>query len=71
MSLRSFGCLLCSQIWELVKGHYSFPGKDSEYGIWTAEDDRLAQMMEVFGPFPEKLLKRGERSKEFFDEQSM
>lgn len=52
---------------EFVKGHLPFLGTASRNGRWTAEDDRLAQLIEVFGPFPETLLKRGVRSQEFFD----
>jgi hypothetical protein len=56
---------------EFVKGHLPFPGTASRNGTWTAEDDRLAQLMEVFGPFPEALLRRGVRSREFFDGEGM
>lgn len=56
---------------EFVKGHLSFPGTTSRNGTWTADDDRLAQLMEVFGPFPEALLKRGTRPREFFDAEGM
>lgn len=42
-------------------------GTASRNGKWTAEDDRLAQLIEVFGPFPEALLQRGVRSRDFFD----
>lgn len=54
-----------------MKGHLSFPGTASRNGTWTAEDDRLAQLIEVFGPFPKALLERGARSKEFFDDEGM
>jgi hypothetical protein len=56
---------------EFIKGHLSFPGAASRNSKWTAEDDRLAQLMEVFGPFPEALLRRGIRSREFFDDEGM
>ncbi|KFZ18072.1 hypothetical protein V501_01369 [Pseudogymnoascus sp. VKM F-4519 (FW-2642)] len=65
VDIWSFGCLII----EFVKGHLSFPGTASRNGAWTAEDDRLAQLMEVFGLFPKALLERGARSKEFFDEK--
>ncbi|KKZ60727.1 hypothetical protein EMCG_04607 [[Emmonsia] crescens] len=65
VDIWSLGCLMI----ELVKGHLSFPGTASRNGKWTAEDDRLAQLMEVFGPFPEALLRRGVRSQEFFDNE--
>ena len=56
---------------EFVKGHLPFPGTASKSGKWTAEDDRLAQLIEVFGPFPDSLLRRGARSREFFDGDGM
>ncbi|KFY93456.1 hypothetical protein V500_03717 [Pseudogymnoascus sp. VKM F-4518 (FW-2643)] len=65
VDIWSFGCLII----ELVKGHLSFPGAASRNGTWTAEDDRLPQLMEVFGPFPKALLERGARTKEFFDDE--
>ncbi|OBT42067.1 hypothetical protein VE00_07458 [Pseudogymnoascus sp. WSF 3629] len=65
VDIWSFGCLII----EFVKGHLSFPGTASRNGTWTAEDDRLAQLMEVFVPFPKALLERGARSKEFFDDE--
>ncbi|KFZ11572.1 hypothetical protein V502_07494 [Pseudogymnoascus sp. VKM F-4520 (FW-2644)] len=68
VDLWSFGCLII----EFIKGHLSFPGTASRNGTWTAEDDRLAQFMEGFGPFPKALLERGVRSKEFLaDEGSL
>lgn len=56
---------------EFVKGHLSFPGTASRNGKWTAEDDRLAQFMEAFGPFPKALLRRGVRSGDFLDSEGM
>ncbi|MCJ1368261.1 hypothetical protein MMC16_007403 [Acarospora aff. strigata] len=47
--------------------HYSFPGKAAPSGAWSADEDRLAQLMEVFGPFPKSLLERGTRTERFFD----
>lgn len=56
---------------EFVKGHLSFPGTASQHGTWTTEDDRLAQLIEAFGPFPESLLSRDARSGEYFDAEGM
>ena len=56
---------------EFVKGHVAFPGTESKYGTWTAEDDRLALLIDVFGPFPQSLLQRSARAAEFFDDQGM
>jgi hypothetical protein len=39
------------QIIELTKGQLTFSGTAAEGKTWTAEDDRLAQLIEVFGPF--------------------
>ncbi len=54
---------------EFVKGHIAFPGKPSKNGLWTADDDHLAQHIESIGPIPDALLKRGRKSKDFFDDE--
>jgi serine/threonine-protein kinase SRPK3 len=59
------------QVMEFVQGIVLFSGKASENGTWTAEDDHLARIAEVLGPFPSSLLKRGRLSSDFFDEQGM
>lgn len=56
---------------EFVQGIALFSGKASERGTWTAEDDHLARIVEVLGPFPSSLLKRGRLSSKFFDEQGI
>ncbi len=56
---------------EFVKGHPAFPGIAAKSGAWSAEDNRLAQLMQVLGPFPQDFLSRGSKTKEFFDEQGM
>ncbi|KAI9733548.1 MAG: hypothetical protein M1834_003149 [Cirrosporium novae-zelandiae] len=43
VDIWSLGCLMI----ELVKGHYAFPGNAAKNGAWTADDDRLAQLMET------------------------
>lgn len=48
----------------------SFPGKDASDGSYTAEDDRLALLMEVFGQFPPSFLAKCKRREEFFDSDS-
>ncbi|TWU72628.1 hypothetical protein ED733_000214 [Metarhizium rileyi] len=65
VDIWSLGCLLV----EFVQGIVLFSGEASEEGTWTAEDDQLARMAEVLGPFPTSLLQRGRRSTEFFDEK--
>ena len=54
---------------EFVKGHPAFPGKAAKNGAWNAEENRLAQLMEVLGPFSPEFLSRGSKTKDFFDEQ--
>lgn len=56
-----------NQIIELTKGLKSFAGTNAKSGSWTAEDDRLAQFIEVFGPFPKALLSRASKADQFFD----
>ncbi|KAG8413358.1 hypothetical protein J3458_012928 [Metarhizium acridum] len=65
VDIWSLGCLVL----EFVQGIVLFSGKASETGRWTAEDDHLARIAEVLGPFPSSLLKKGRRSTDFFDEQ--
>ncbi|KAL2061821.1 hypothetical protein VTL71DRAFT_7199 [Oculimacula yallundae] len=65
VDIFSLGCLII----ELTKGHRSFPGSEASNGAWTAEDDRLAQLIEVFGPFPESLLSRGSKTDQFFNSE--
>lgn len=45
-----------------------FSGQESKHGDWTADDDRLAKTIEVLGAFPAELLKKGNRTREFFNE---
>ena len=52
----------------MLQGHLFFYGKGSERGSWTAEDDHLAQMIELLGPIPTDWLLEGSRSSRYFDE---
>jgi len=65
VDIWSLGCLVI----EFVKGHVAFPGSASKKGTWTSEDDHLAQHMEVLGPMPAELLKRGTKTSQYFDEE--
>ncbi|PQK13443.1 hypothetical protein BB8028_0004g03740 [Beauveria bassiana] len=65
VDIWSLGCLVV----EFVQGIVLFSGNASERGTWTAEDDHLARIVEILGPFPSSLLKRGRHSADFFDEQ--
>lgn len=56
---------------EFVQGIVLFSGNASERGTWTAEDDHLARIVEILGPFPSSLLKKGRHSADFFDEQGI
>lgn len=58
-----------AQVIELVKGHIAFPGKAAASGRWSSEDDHLALQMEILGPMPSELLKRGTKTTEYFDAQ--
>ncbi|KAF7591091.1 hypothetical protein BBP40_001990 [Aspergillus hancockii] len=61
----SLGCLVI----ELVQGIVLFSGEVSENGPWTAEDDRLAEIFEVVGPFALQFLKTGTRTAQSFDKK--
>ncbi|TQW02026.1 protein kinase [Cordyceps javanica] len=67
VDIWSLGCLVV----EFVQGIILFSGNASEKGTWTAEDDRLARIIDIIGPFPPSLLRRGSRSAHFFDEQGI
>lgn len=59
------------QIFELLQGRVLFKGRPDPNGAWTAEEDHLAQMMELFGPLPTDLLAEGRSSGSFFDKDGM
>lgn len=48
-----------------------FRGRPDPNGAWTAEEDHLAQMIELFGPLPTNLLAEGRSSGSFFDKDGM
>jgi serine/threonine-protein kinase SRPK3 len=48
-----------------------FSGAASKYGSWTVDDDRLARTIEILGNFPPELLRKGNRSAEFFNTSGM
>ncbi|OJJ46534.1 hypothetical protein ASPZODRAFT_132604 [Penicilliopsis zonata CBS 506.65] len=63
VDIWSLGCLVV----EFVQGIVLFSSEASEKGSWTADDDRLARMIEILGPFPTEFLKRGKHTAGFFD----
>jgi serine/threonine-protein kinase SRPK3 len=63
VDIWSLGCLII----EFVNGHRFINPSASPRGIWTYEDDALAQMMELLGPFPADFLATAKRRDEFFD----
>ncbi|KAK9366188.1 protein kinase [Lipomyces kononenkoae] len=65
VDIWSLGCLIV----EFVQGLVLFSGEASRNGTWTADDDRLARIIEILGPFPLQLLKRGKRTTNFFGEK--
>ncbi|EGC42771.1 serine kinase [Histoplasma capsulatum var. duboisii H88] len=64
VDIWSVGCLIV----EFMQGIVLFSGQESKHGDWTADDDRLARTIEVLGAFPAELLKKGNRTREFFNE---
>ncbi|EQL38806.1 CMGC/SRPK protein kinase, variant 2 [Blastomyces dermatitidis ATCC 26199] len=64
VDIWSLGCLVV----EFMQGIVLFSGQESKHGDWTADDDRLAKTIEVLGPFPLELLKKGNNSGELFHE---
>ncbi|KAG6018531.1 hypothetical protein E4U40_000191, partial [Claviceps sp. LM458 group G5] len=65
VDIWSLGCLVV----QFVQGIVLFSGEASKKGTWSAEDENLAKIVEVLGPFPSSLLKKGRRSAKYFDEQ--
>lgn len=52
---------------EFVQGIVLFSNEASKNGSWTAEDDHLARIFEVLGPFPPHFIEKGNRTAHFFD----
>ncbi|CAN3376327.1 hypothetical protein DIURU_004065 [Diutina rugosa] len=59
--LWSFACL----IFELLTGDYLFDPRDGK--TYTKDDDHIAQIIELIGPFPRQMLKESFYTKEFFN----
>lgn len=61
-----------AMIWDLFEGRHLFSGQDPapDKGYYTTRA-HLAEVVGLLGPPPADLLKRGSRSKEFFDEDGM
>jgi hypothetical protein len=56
------------QMYELLQGRILFRGRSGPKNAWTAEEDQIAQIIELFGPIPASLQKRGKFSSKYFDE---
>ncbi|KAK6457641.1 kinase-like domain-containing protein [Scheffersomyces xylosifermentans] len=59
--LWSFACL----VFELLTGDYLFDPRDGK--TYTKDDDHIAQMIELIGPFPRAMLKEGYYTRDFFN----
>lgn len=59
--LWSFACL----IFELLTGDYLFDPRDGK--SYTKDDDHIAQIIELLGPFPRQMLKESYYSRDFFN----
>jgi len=58
---------LACMIFELVTGDLLFDPKTDAGGKYSRDEDHLALMIELVGPFPKKFALSGKRSKEFFN----
>lgn len=56
---------------EFLHGLIIFPSSAQKWATWTDEDEHLARIIEVLGPFPSSLLRKGRLSAEFFHETGM
>lgn len=65
VDIWSLGCLVV----EFVQGIVLFSGEASETGSWTAEDDHLARISEILGPFPLHFIETGNHAAHFFDKK--
>lgn len=59
--LWSFACL----IFELLTGDYLFDPRDGK--AYTKDDDHIAQIIELIGPFPRSMLKESYYTRDFFN----
>lgn len=59
--LWSFGCL----IFELLTGDYLFDPRNGK--AYSKDDDHIAQIIELIGPFPRNMLKEGYYTRDFFN----
>lgn len=58
--LWSFGCL----IFELLTGDYLFDPREGK--SYTKDDDHIAQIIELLGPFPRSMLKESYYARDYF-----
>ncbi|KJK81845.1 hypothetical protein H634G_03108 [Metarhizium anisopliae BRIP 53293] len=65
VDIWSLGCLIV----EFIQGIVLFSGEGSAKGTLTAEDDHLARIVEILGPFPLPVVRQGSRAAHFFDPQ--
>lgn len=62
VDIYGLGCLA----FQFLTGDLPFPGRSNQGG-WTAEDDRMATLIKMFGPAPEIVLQNAARADEFMD----
>lgn len=48
-----------------------FSGVVLKNGLWTVDDNRLARIIEILGNFLPELLRKGNRTAEFFNTDGM
>lgn len=55
-------------MYELLQGRVLFRGRPGPKDAWTAEEDQLAQTIELFGPIPASVREMGKCSSKYFDQ---
>ncbi|KAJ6096872.1 hypothetical protein N7486_007618 [Penicillium sp. IBT 16267x] len=63
VDIWSLACLII----QFMQGIVPFSGVAAKNGSWTVDDDRLARTIEILGNFRPELLRKGNRTAEFFN----
>ena len=58
---------LACMVFELVTGDLLFDPRSDSHGKYSRDDDHLALMIELVGPFPKRLALKGKYAREYFN----